>query len=600
MPAVMLALTQVVMFALILASCMDETLVSTIYNGGDDSDKDMYLRVNVPRTYAMSSTGGATKETLIQGIDVLVFTPGAGSDYGKYFLKSASEGTPVENGSKFQVTMPVGENLTVHVFANCHDSIVAKGAYREIGMEMEALLAKLTTALDNNDAAADCLPMHGFLSSVEITKDAANSVLTVPVLRAVAAVQVATKATLNADGTLMPGEINKPDGSPLFRLREFYAYFPTENGRVAPAGDAYVAAGSDDKDKTRSVDKVSLPAKADVLALEDKYSIISPVNVGQLGSLYLYENKRYTDNGYDLPGSVADNPEVATTRLVVGGVYADDTDTEGMPKVSYYRVDIADAATSTLTDLLRNHKYTFSITDVAGSGYDNPDDAATGVPINITIQVIDWTDVNNNVDFDRENWFSAETKSIILPRDLNSVRSISVETDVAFGSFWTLGFGTDNNGVVAPVQVADGDTDATIENDRYKITLTRTEEAPNTKATLSVTTKKEYKDAPISPASRDEVLVIKVKNLRIYINITQVNKSPDDWGNGGSQDAVLRLSALPIWRANTGLVITSATPTAMSCSSALIRRPSPKATRRPGSLSAVSKEGDSEFTERTR
>ena len=538
MPAAMLALTQVVMFALILASCMDETPVSTIYNGGDDRDKDMYLRVNVPRTYAMSSTGGATKESLIQGIDVLVFTPGAGSDHGKYFLKSASEGTPVENGSKFQVTMPVGENLTVHVFANCHDSIVAKGAYREIGMEMEALLAKLTTALDNNAAAVDCLPMHGFLSSVEITKDAANSVLTVPVLRAVAAVQVATKATLNADGTLTPGEINNPDGSPLFRLREFYAYFPTENGRVAPAGDAYVAAGADDKDKTRSVDKVSLPAKADVLALENKYSIISAVNVARLGSLYLYENKHYTDNGYDQPGSVADNPKVATTRLVVGGVYADDKNADGTPRVSYYRVDIT-ADSSNLTDLLRNHKYTFNIIGVAGSGYDNSDDAATGVPINIAIQVIDWTDVNNNVDFDRESWFSAETKTIVLPRDINSVRGINVETNVAFGNFWTLSFDTDNNGTVTPVQIADGATTATIENNRYKIELNRTAEAPNTKATLSVTAKQAYDSAPASPASLDEVLVIKVRNLRIHINITQVNKSPDDWGSGGEQDTDL-------------------------------------------------------------
>ena len=131
---------------------------------------------------------------------------------------------------------------------------------------------------------------------------------------------------------------------------------------------------------------------------------------------------------------------------MVGGVYAGDKNDDGTPKVSYYRVDIAEATTSKPTDLLRNHKYTFNITDVAGSGYDNPDDAATGVPINITIQVIDWTDVNNNVDFDRENWFSAETKSIVLPRDANSVRSINVETDVAFGSFWTLSFGTDNNG----------------------------------------------------------------------------------------------------------------------------------------------------------
>lgn len=520
---------QGLLLVLALSSCMDETLVSTTY-GTDNTDTDMYLKVNVPRTYATSDGGGATKETLIQGIDVLVFAPGVGSDFGKYFLKSASEGTPVESGDKFQVTMPVGENLAVHVFTNCHDAMVAKGAYREIGMEMEALLAKLTTATNNNDAAVGCLPMHGFLSSVSITKDEANKVFTVPVLRSVAAVQVATKATIATDGTLIPGEITDPaTGAVTFRLREFYAYFSTENGRVAPAGDAYVAAGSDDANKTRSVDKASLPANADVLPLENKYFIKSSADVGQLGSLYLYENKHYTDNGYDQPGSIVDNPGVATTRLVVGGIYGNDE------KVTYYRVDIADASTSELTDLLRNHKYTFNITSVDGTGYDTPDDAATGVPINITIKVIDWTDVNNNVDFDRENWFSAETKNIVLPRGANSVRSINVESDVAFGSFWTLDFSTANNGTVAPVRIADGVTTATIENDRYKIVLTRTAEVPNAKATLSVTAKKAYSDVPAASASRDEILVIKVKNLRIYINITQVDKSPDDWGNGGNQ-----------------------------------------------------------------
>lgn len=518
-------LIPLLMLALMLASCMDETLVSTTY-GVDEADKDMYLRVNVPRTYAMG--GGATKETLIRGIDVLVFAPGAGSDHDKYFLKSVSEGTPVENGNKFQVTMPVGENLVVHVFTNCHDAIVTKGGYRAIGMEMEALLAGLTTATNNNAADASCLPMHGFLSSVQITKDAANSTLTVPVLRSVAAVQVATNATIDADGSLTPGEVKDPtSGKVIFLLREFYAYFPTEHGRVAPGMDAYVTAGADDANKTRSVDKVSLPAEAGVLPLNDKYSIISTAAVGQLGSLYLYENKHYTDNGYDQPGSIAGNDKVATTRLVVGGIYGDDA------KVTYYRVDIADAATSKLTDLLRNHKYTFNITDVAGSGYDNPDDAATGVPINITIQVIDWTDVNNNVDFDRENWFSVDTKRIVLPRDANSVCSIHVETDVPFGGFWTLDFDTDKNGATPPVQIADGAIAATIENDRYKIELNRTAETPHTKATFSVTAKQAYNSIPTPPASRDEVLVIKVKNLRVYIHITQADKSPDDWGNGG-------------------------------------------------------------------
>ena len=528
----MQGLMTALILVLTLASCIKDTL--DMAECGNSADKDMYLKVNVPRTYANTSGGGADKETLIGGIDVLVFAPGAGSDAGKFFLKSASEGTPVESGNKFQVTMPVGENLAVHVFANCHDMMVAKGAYKEVGMEMDALLQKLYTAIDHNAVDTDRLPMHGFCSGVVISKESAGTVLTVPVLRSVAAVQVTTKATVNPDGTLTPGQITDPTGQVIFSLREFYAYFSTKNGCVAPSSDAYEPASTEDLEKeTRNVEKVSLPKEADVYPLEKKYSIISATAVGQLGSLYLYENKHYTDNGYDQPGTVAGNDKVATTRLVVGGVYADDKDADGNPKVTYYRVDIANVTTQKLTDLLRNHKYTFNITDVAGCGYDTPDEAATGVPINITIQVIDWTDVNNNVDFDHENWFSAETKDIALPRNAHSVRSINVETDVAFGSFWTLSFNTDNNGTVAPVQIADGATIATIENDRYKIELNRTAESPNTKVTLGVTAKLPYSSAPAAPASRDEVLVIKAKNLRIYIHITQVDKSPDDWGNGG-------------------------------------------------------------------
>lgn len=532
----MQGLMTALILVLTLASCIKDSL--DMSECGFSTDKDMYLKVNVPRTYANTSGGGADKETLIGGIDVLVFAPGVGSDSDKFFLKSASEGTPVESGTTFQVTMPVGENLAVHVFANCHDMMVAKGAYKAVGMEMDALLKKLYTDVDNNATTADRLPMHGFRSGVAITKESAGKILTVPVLRSVAAVQVSVNASIDSDGTLKPGQITDADGNVIFRLRELYAYFATKNGCVAPSSDAYMPATTEGLEKeTRNVDKVSLPDKADVYPLDGKYSIIKDADVGQLGCLYLYENKHYSDNGYDQPGTVAGNDKVATTRLVVGGIYADDKDDEGRPKVTYYRVDIVDATDQKLTDLLRNHKYTFNIKGVDGRGYDNPDDAATGVPINIDIKVIDWADVNNNIDFDRENWFSAETKDIVLPRNANSVRTINVETDVAFGSLWTLSFKTDNNGSAAPVQIGDGDGTATIENDRYKIELNRTADAPHAKATLSVTAKLPYSDAPIAPASRDEVLVIKVKNLRVFINITQKDKSPDDWGNGGENNS---------------------------------------------------------------
>ena len=53
--------------------------------------------------------------------------------------------------------------------------------------------------------------------------------------------------------------------------------------------------------------------------------------------------------------------------------------------------------------------------NVSGSGYDNPDDAAVGVPMNIYVKVINWIDVNTEIDFDRENWFSSATRRLFCP-----------------------------------------------------------------------------------------------------------------------------------------------------------------------------------------
>lgn len=532
---------QGLILAVALASCMESPFAS-IDNGGnsDSTDTELFLRVNVPRTYGVNAAD-ATKETLIKGIDVLVFSPGIGPDIDKYYLKFASEGIPLEGGKKFQVTMPIGENMMVHVFVNSHQEMVRKGIYGKTGMEMEALFSQLTTGINNNAATIDYLPMHGFLAGVSVKKESAGTILTVTLLRSVAAVQVATNAVIDADGNLTGGDIKDPGtGDIIFKLREIYAYFPSDSGRIAPRMDAYEPETSSTKDKTRNVIKASLPPQPAVLPLADKYSMVSSTDVKQLGSLYLYENTTYSDNGYDQPGTVPGNSKVATTRLVVGGIYRNDTQTDGhTPKITYYRVDITDPLTSKLTELLRNHKYTFNIKSVSGSGYDTPDEAATGVPVNIEIKVIDWSNVDNNIDFDRENWFSSESKNIIMPRNKNSVRKIHVETDVLFGDLWTLSFGSDNNGTVSPVKIPNVATTATIENDRYKIEITRISESPNTKALLSVTTKQDYSDVPVPPASRDEVLVIKVKNLNVRINITQIDKSLDDWGNGGEIDSEL-------------------------------------------------------------
>lgn len=499
--------------ALLLASCMDETLVSTTY--GEDTaagDADMYLSVNVPRTtFSMGSY--TDKESEVETLDVMVFAKGK-ADQAKYYVHAACKGTLTKDANRFQVVMPVGDDFIVHVFANCHEAMVARDFYNSRGREMNAMLADLAVDINVNEDAVTALPMHGYVTGVSIQKKMVNNTLDVPVLRSVAAVQV------------MAGEGAKKN----FELRELYVYFYPDSGRVAAASDAYEALLPSEKDQTRDVTKASLLENHSVsntrMEADEEtpnpsmpYHIISDKEVDQLGCLYLYENKPYSDNGFDKPDA---SQPAATSRIVVGGVYDKETGADGTtPKVTYYRVDFADADNH-LAEVLRNHKYTFSIESVSGSGYDTPDAAATGVPINIYIKVIDWKDDPEHVDFDRQNFFFSETKNIVLPRNAHSVKTIAVDSDVE-AEGWGLSFATEANGTAT----REGNT---LSNDRYKV-----EKAADGKS-LTFTVLKAYGNLA-DGESRDETLILKAKELKVTYRITQVDKSPDDWGNGGSSSS---------------------------------------------------------------
>lgn len=104
--------------------------------------------------------------------------------------------------------MPVGEGLEVHVFTNCHEELVRSGAYKGLGMKMDALLEKMISKVENNSTGTDCLPMHGFLSGVTVAKESVGKTLSVPVLRSVAAVQ----AKVDEAHTGNPGELLDSEG----------------------------------------------------------------------------------------------------------------------------------------------------------------------------------------------------------------------------------------------------------------------------------------------------------------------------------------------------------------------------------------------------
>lgn len=519
----------------LLSSCVDDAFNPSASPDPAPADNtDMYLSVSVPRTFSGSGTD-ADKENRIETLDVLVFRNGVGNAAGSYFVHAACKGELTAGGRTFQVAMPIGEHFNIHVFANCHDALVAKGFYNSRGKEMNTLLRALTTGVNINNGNISAMPMHGYISDVTISKADAGHSLTVPVLRSVSSVQVMTNLTQGgtpSNPTLTPGEVTDADGNRNFELRELYVYFYPDSGCIAPATTSYESLPAGAADETRNVQAVSLPqahkvsdTRQDADDYPDHprpYSLISPTAVSSLGSLYFYENKPCSDTGFDQPDETT---PVATTRLVVGGVYGTDKNSDGTPKVTYYRVDFT-GTNGKLTEILRNHRYVFNIKTVGGSGYDTPDDAALGVPVNIYIEVLDWVSEVEYTDFDMQNYFYSETKSVRLSRNANSVQSIAVESDVeAFR--WEMSFATENNG--ASVLSSDGNT---LVNSRYRV-----EKAFDGKS-LTFTALKAYDDVASSETPA-ETLILKVRNLNITYRITQEDGSPDDWGNGGESETDL-------------------------------------------------------------
>ena len=512
-------------------SCLDETLEYTRYPSGipdtESGDRDMRLKVSVPKTYSAGAAGSIDREERIDTLDVLVFAPAAGNPDKKY-LRSAVTGSVVKDDegnvvkNVFEVVMPLGKDMDVHVFANAHSDLVRHGAFGASGKEMQSVLGSITTARKYDIQEADVmLPMHGSVTGITIDKDS-KDVLPVSVLRSVSKVSVMINGSVSASSDeLMGGELDE------FKLYEMYVFFPADSARVATADTTQFYTVRPDSGNVKTA---TLPAKLRAGNRPDSISIKSTTVVKQIESIYLYENIPWSKDGFDY----------ATSRMVLGGVFYDkttgspDKNADGTPRISYYRINFQDNK-DVQYPLLRNHHYVFSITSVAAPGYDTPRQAAEGKPINIQVTVFDWMNELHEIVNDGQHYFNTSSKNIILPRDANSIRSIEVESDVD-ASEWKMYFKDANNGETTPKtwfkdksgnDSIDATAGATLQNSRYKVTKA------DDKITVEVL--KKYSDLPPAPSteSRDDVLVLMVKNLRIYIHISQADKSPDDWGNGG-------------------------------------------------------------------
>lgn len=132
--------------------------------------------------------------------------------------------------------------------------------------------------------------------------------------------------------------------------------------------------------------------------------------------------------------------------LVVGGIYDKDT------KPTYYRLDFIKTPTvasprdtAEALDILRNHRYRFNIVKVTGPGYETPEEALVGEPINIAFDVVVWDEAEiGEIAYDGQYYLAVDKKAFEFGRDKSS-QALTIRTN------WPQGYKiVDENGTEYP------------------------------------------------------------------------------------------------------------------------------------------------------
>lgn len=394
--------------AALFCSCTEELSSEAVPGGGGGKtgESEVTLRLQVPgiatgRTRAIT----ADDESKVDDLYILAFKvdPDNGSETFEYYV-AAKQVTPTDGTgqSTWTASLKVKEhNQTFVMVANALGTnskvneqitdLVKEGATNKVGLEKMEVLKGLTEMLAQDEiengfnATSHPLTMYGQTEPVKIGLDKTTT-LTVALHRIVARVQV------RFDGNAAVAA--------KFSAQEVYLYNFNNRARVIPA---FLQETTDtDYEQTATIpDGAELyPKTQDGTETVPTYTV---TNNAVKNTIYMFE---------------AAQPQAATDAakhlkrpcLIVKGVY------EG--KDCYYRVDFAKAGADgnvTYMDLVRNHSYNITVTNVSGRGSDTAHEALKSKAANITASVIEWNDNTvGNIEFEGDRVLGIATKEYEL------------------------------------------------------------------------------------------------------------------------------------------------------------------------------------------
>lgn len=356
--------------------------------GGESKLTTVTLSVSTAAGEQSLTTKGMsdTEQNAIHTLYILAFQP-AKDDALTYRLKYYATGRPVSgNPGKFDFSLrrsESGADTKLLLIANFNPyPLTSTGKrYDEVKKDLIINLAGVVPEGGSTPAFTGTgIPMFGYActssslsrpdSPLEIT---AGMTLTANLLRAVARVDVGVGTYNEATGVWNKEGVN-------FTLTEIHVFKPQNSFSLLPLID------------NLEYDSNGTP------------SVTSPSPAGEPGNNLVYKDAAITnttDNNYCkseiyLPevdfgeGTVYDGNHDKRMALVIGGTYNNNT--------YYYRIDFttarSNATGNVLNNVLRNHIYRFSITNVNQAGYTSAELAYAGKPVGLdfTAKIVDWVE----------------------------------------------------------------------------------------------------------------------------------------------------------------------------------------------------------------
>lgn len=391
----------------LLASCTEELSSEVIpgSGGGKAGESEVTLKLQVPGA-ATGNTRAITAdaEKKVDDLYILAFKvdPDTKNETFEYYVAAKRLTGADGNGqSTWTASLKVKEyKQTFVMVANAQNTNskvneqignLVKEGNSKVGLEKMEVLEGLAETLSPNeiengfDAANHALTMYGQTEPVKIGLDKTTT-LTVALHRIVARVQVRFGGNAAV--------------AAKFSAQEVYLYNFNNRARVIPA---FLQETTDtDYEQTATIpDGAELyPKTQDGTETVPTYTV---TNNAVENTIYMFEAAQ--------PQAMTDaEKHLKRPCLIVKGVY------EG--KSCYYRVDFAKHPAKgdvTYMDIVRNHSYNITVTNVSGRGSDTAHEALKSKAANITASVFEWNDNTvGNIEFEGDRVLGIATKEYEL------------------------------------------------------------------------------------------------------------------------------------------------------------------------------------------